>query len=60
VNSGSKRVLSEKEISAVLDKATEGFRPLLAVLIFGGLRLGEALGLKWEAVDFDEGAIRVR
>jgi len=30
------------------------------VLIFYGLRRGEALGLRWEDIDFDAGTIRIR
>jgi integrase len=30
------------------------------VLIFCGLRRGEALGLRWEDIDFDTGAIQIR
>jgi len=59
VSNGQKRVLAEKEIAAVLDKATDGFRPLIALLIFSGLRIGEALALKWEAVDYDAGFLHV-
>lgn len=60
VGGGEKRVLSEAEIAAVLDAATDGFRPLIALLIFAGLRLGEALALSWEHVDFDNGFLHVR
>jgi integrase len=60
VNGGEKRVLNEKEIATVLAKATDAFRPLIAVMIFSGLRLGEALALKWEAVDFKAGFLQVR
>lgn len=60
VGGAEKRVLDEAEISAVLEAATDTFRPLIAVLIFGGLRHGEALGLRWQDVDFDGGFLRVR
>jgi integrase len=52
-----KRVLDDGEIAKLLDNAG-GFRPLIAVLIFSGLRLGEALGLQWH--DIDDGFIHVR
>ena len=58
--SREKRVLSEKEIEAVLSGASDRFRPIVAVLLFAGLRLGELLALKWDAVDFDDGFLRVR
>lgn len=60
VNGGAKRVLSGQEIATVLENATDAFRPLVAVMIFGGLRLGEALALKWEAVNYDAGFLHVR
>jgi integrase len=44
----------------VLGEATETFKPLIAVMIFGGLRVGEALALKWREIDFEHGFIRVR
>src|SRR4051794_28936383 len=34
-------------------------RPLLATLIFGGLRISEALGLRWRDVDLAGGRMRV-
>src|SRR3954468_3392993 len=34
-------------------------RPLLATLIFGGLRISEALGLRWRDVDLGGGRMRV-
>lgn len=60
VGGDEKRVLDEAEIAAVLEKATDTFRPLIAVLIFGGLRHGEALGLRWQDVDFEQGFLHVR
>jgi integrase len=35
-------------------------RPLIALLLFTGVRLGEALGLTWADIDTDEGFVRVR
>jgi integrase len=55
-----KRALSELEIKTVLSRAGETYHPLIAVLIFAGLRFGEALGLRWEDIDFDAGFIHVR
>jgi integrase len=36
------------------------FRALVAVGAFAGLRLGEALGLRWQNIDFEHGFIQVR
>ncbi len=48
-----KRSLDQVEITALLAKAGDTFRPLIATMIFTGLRIGEALGLQWKDVDFD-------
>jgi integrase len=53
-----KHVLTETEIAALLHSAGDTFRPLIALLIFSGLRLGEALGLQWQ--DVDDGFVHVR
>jgi integrase len=60
VGGDEKRVLSEAEITAVLANATEGFQPLLATMIFAGLRMGEALALTWKDIDQKAGVIHVR
>lgn len=60
VGGTEKRVLDQGEISLVLESASPTFRPLIAVLIFGGLRIGEALGLRWQDIDFEQGFVRVR
>ena len=51
-----------KDVRAIMSAAEEYAPPLvvtLAVQFFGGLRPGEAMGLKWEDVDFMEKTIRV-
>lgn len=55
-----KMPLTKAQIDALL-KAVEGTRvyPLIIVLLYGGLRIGEALGLMWSDVDFDKGTITV-
>ena len=35
------------------------FLPLITVMIVGGLRVGEATGLRWEDVDLEEGTISI-
>jgi len=35
-------------------------RPLMATLVFGGLRISEALALRWRDVDLAGGRLRVR
>jgi integrase len=54
-----KRILSEKEIGTLLG-AAGNHRALIAVFLFTGVRLSEALGLRWEDIDFDGGFVRCR
>jgi integrase len=54
------RALSLNEVHALVRAAEEDLlRPLWLLLIGTGLRMGEALGLRWEDVDFDKGTISV-
>ncbi len=48
------------EAQSLLGAAHDSERALVTVLIFAGLRPGEALGLRWEDIDFHEGLIKVR
>jgi integrase len=48
------------EIRALLAKATGKRRALVALLAFSGLRGGEMRALRWQDVDFADGAISVR
>jgi integrase len=50
------RILDEAEIGRLLAEAGDTFRPFVALLIFSGLRIGEALGLTWADVDFEAGS----
>jgi len=45
---------------AILDTASGRSRTLIAVLLFSGLRISEALGLVWGDVDIRTGHLRVR
>jgi integrase len=54
------RILSRSEIEALLSATTPRYRPLLATLIFTGVRISEALGLRWRDVDFEGGQISIR
>lgn len=54
------RAMDEAQAAQFLDAArSDRYFALWAVLLTGGLRPGEALGLKWSAVDFDAGRVRV-
>lgn len=57
----AKRFLTDPEMRQLVDAAhTPRWRLLILVLLFAGLRLSEALGLRWQDIDFDEGVIHVR
>jgi len=51
--------LDDVEINRLLDAAEEPWRTLFAVLGMSGLRLGEALALRWRDIDFEMRAIKV-
>jgi integrase len=59
VENGEKRILNEAELGKLL-KGKRAYRVLIALFAFSGLRLGEALGLIWDDLDFEGGFIRVR
>jgi integrase len=59
-SNGERRSLDEKELKRLLAKAGKKWRPLLAVGAFAGLRIGEALGLQWQDIDFKNNLIHVR
>ena len=55
------RVLEPEAMAALLAEATrEPHRTILLVLCYAGLRMSEALGLRWRDVAFDGGFLRVR
>ncbi len=57
---GERRSLDSQDVRRLLAAAGKPFRPLVAVGAFAGLRIGEALGLRWEDIDFEHGVIHVR
>lgn len=49
-----------EEIDLILDNAiTPQFRNILGLLFYSGMRIGEALALKWENVDFHTFTIKI-
>ena len=60
VTGGEKRILDEAEIERLLANAGDTFRVLIALMLFSGVRLAEALGLTWADVDLKENWIHVR
>jgi integrase len=57
---GRKRALSGDEIERLLAESGDTFRPIVATMIFTGLRIGEILGLRWQDIDRVAGMVRVR
>ncbi len=56
----TKRFLTEEEMGLLIDAAEGRYRVLVAVCLFAGLRISEALGLTWEDVDLETGHLRIR
>jgi integrase len=53
------RYLDRAEIDRLLAALGEEFRPVAAVCAFAGLRISEALALRWQDIDFDMGLLHV-
>src|SRR5262249_25490023 len=45
------RYLSADEVGRMLEACEEWYRPLLAVMVYGALRVSEARGLRWRDID---------
>jgi integrase len=54
------RRLSDAEIRSICAAATPTYRPIVSTLAWTGLRVSEALALRWEDIDFDRHEVRVR
>lgn len=55
-----RRALTEKEIALITNNWRDHkFGPLAMIMLYCGLRRGEALALTWEDIDFKERVIRV-
>ncbi|MCU0309033.1 MAG: tyrosine-type recombinase/integrase [Thermoleophilia bacterium] len=57
---GSPRALAPEELAALIDATPPEWRLLVRFLAQTGLRIGEALALRWEHVDLGARRIRVR
>lgn len=54
------RILDEQELAALVRHASPYYRAVVTLLAYTGLRLSEALGLRWQDVDFVDGELHVR
>jgi integrase len=54
------RRLSDSEVRALCAAATPRYRPIVTTLAWTGLRVSDALGLRWEDLDFEKREITVR
>ena len=55
-----KRFLTDEEMAALLGASDGRYHALIALLLFSGLRISEALGLVWRDIDLTSGHLRVR
>jgi integrase len=54
------RYLSGSQVTALLKTLSVEFRPVAAALFYGGLRISEALALRWSDIDFEGHSVHVR
>jgi integrase len=54
------RRLSEAEVRSLCSAATPRYRPVVMTLAWTGVRVSEALGLRWQDIDFEAREVRVR
>jgi integrase len=59
-NKTEPRVLTREELTKLVSKTPETYKPVISTLAATGLRLQECLGLVWRDVDFEAGLIRVQ
>lgn len=55
-----RRAIGDGELKQILAASHMPWRLLWALMGFAGLRIGEALGLRWADVDHERGVLRVR
>lgn len=53
------RIIGHKEIEKLSDEVPARYKALIVTLAYSGIRINEALALKWDQVDLDKGTIRV-
>jgi integrase len=53
------RYLNAAQLGALLEELDDGYRPFGAMLAYAGLRVSEALAVRWRDVDLDAGRLTV-
>lgn len=53
------RYLSAEEVRLLLAELSDTFRPIAAACAYAGLRVSEALGLRWHDVDLESGTLTI-
>jgi integrase len=53
------RYLEADDLARILGELSDTFRPVVAVCMYAGLRISEALGLTWRDIDFTAGTLNV-
>lgn len=53
------RYLAPDELERLLDKLTDTYRPAVFICVYAGLRISEALGLRWRDLDLEAGTLTV-
>ena len=59
VLSGACTYAVRMEVLAIAERERHRLFPFLRLLVYTGMRLGEALGLRWSNVNLDQGYVRV-
>lgn len=54
------RILQREEVGLLIEATAPEHRPLIATLVFAGLRVSEAVGLTWADLDLAAGSLHVR
>jgi integrase len=54
------RILEAEELALLIKHAPTSYRTLILTAVYTGMRQSELLGLRWQDIDFDAGAMHVR
>ena len=60
VPKSNKRALTAAEVDALGSHAGDTFKPVIDLMLLTGVRIGEALALRWRDIDRERGVVMVR